>query len=179
MLKPLFMTEVFYFQFMKRKLLISFLVLVLMVIVMRWQGAALVTPASPRGIVDLEFANRAERLMQLRLFWDQDVVVTNIFLDFLLIAAYAWFFFTACSSVSKQNPLSKWSRHFAGLSMAAAFFDVCENFLMLLVWNERFSPVVLKIVLYCAAIKFILIALVILFLIVSFLLGLARKKTPA
>jgi hypothetical protein len=170
------MTEVFYFQPMKRRLLISFLALVAMVILMRMQGAALVTPASPRGIIDLEFADRAERLMQLRLFWDHDVVVTNIFLDFLLIAAYAWFFFTACSSVNKQNPLSKWSRYFAGLSMAAAFFDVCENFLMLLVWNQRFSPVVLKIVFYCAAIKFILIALVILYLIVSFLFGLIRKK---
>jgi len=161
---------------MKRKLLISFLSLVIMIVLMRWQGATLVTPASPGGILDLEFANNAERLMQLRLFWTHDDVVTNIFLDFLFIAAYAWFFVAACSSISVKNPLSKWSQHFAGISLAAAGFDVCENFLMLLVWNERFSPSVLKIVYYCAAIKFILIALVIIYLIVSFFAGLGKKK---
>jgi len=46
---------------MKRNLLISFLFLVVMIIVTRWQGTGLITPQSPRGIIDLEFAKTPER----------------------------------------------------------------------------------------------------------------------
>jgi hypothetical protein len=162
---------------MKRKLLISFLVLVIMIVLMRWQGSMLITSASPRGIIDLEFAKTAQRLLNLRLFLDHDAVVQNIFLDFLFIAAYTWFFVTACNFVKEKNAWSKWSNHFSGIAIAAALFDVCENFLMLLVWNGRFGTGLLQVVYYCAAIKFILAGMVVMYLLISipFVLGTRRK----
>jgi len=161
---------------MKRKLLISFLVLILMIFLMRWQGNSLNTPQSKHGIVDLEFAKTGERLSQLRLFWNHSDVVENIFLDFLFIAAYTWFFVTACNFVKEKNPWLYWGKNFSGIAIAAGLFDVCENFLMLLVWNGRFGPGVLQIVYYCAAIKFILAAIVILYLLISIPFALKSKR---
>ncbi|MFL5810405.1 MAG: hypothetical protein ACJ749_12850 [Flavisolibacter sp.] len=161
---------------MNRKLLISFLAMVIMIIVMRMQGSMLITTASPKGILDLEFAKTAERLNYLRLFLDHGAVVQNIFLDFLFIAAYTWFFVTACLFVKERNAWSKWSDHFKGIAIAAALFDVCENFLMLLVWNERFGPGLLQIVYYCAAIKFILAGMVVMYLLISIPFIFRRKK---
>ena len=156
---------------MKRNLVISFLFLVVMIAVMRWQGSALVTPQSPKGIIDLEFAGTAERFFQLQLFWNIETVLQNIYLDFLLIVAYAWFFITACKAVN-----NKWSNTFSGIALSAAAFDLLENFLMILVLNGRFKPSVLQIVFYCAALKFILAGMVVLYLLIS-LPSVFRRKT--
>ena len=137
------------------------------IILMRWQGNELVTIATPNGILDLEFARNVSRLQYIRLFMPHDSVVLNIFLDFLFIAAYTWFFVTACSFVEEKNKWVKWSRHFRGIAIAAALFDVLENFLMLLVWNQRFSADLIQVVYYCAAIKFILVGIVVVYIFIS------------
>jgi hypothetical protein len=147
---------------MKRNLLISFLFLVVMIVVTRWQGSSLVTPQSPNGIIHLEFAKTPAKLQQLQFFWNHETVLQNIYLDFLFIAAYTWFFVTACKAVNNNK-----SKLFLSLTISAAAFDVLENFLMILVWNERFSPSTLQIVFYVAAIKFLLIGVVIGYLILS------------
>jgi hypothetical protein len=156
---------------MKRNLLISFLFLVVMIIVMRWQGNNLVTPQSASGIIDLEFAKTPERFHQLQLFWNHETVLKNIYLDFLFIIAYTWFFMTACKAVRNSK-----SNLFSGLAMSAGAFDMLENFLMILVWNERFNPSVLGIVYYVAAIKFVLAGIVLAYLGFS-LFGLIKIRT--
>jgi hypothetical protein len=159
---------------MNRQLLVSFVLLVLMVFVMRWQGSSLVTPQSPKGIIDLEFAKTADRYHQLQLFWNPQDVKQNIYLDFLFIIAYTWFLVTACKVLGSRSSLKR-SNVFAGLAMSAGAFDVLENFLMLLVLNGKFSTSVLQIVYYCAAIKFILAGIVVLYLILS-LPSIFRRK---
>jgi hypothetical protein len=158
---------------MKRNLLISFLLLVIMIVVMRWQGSSLITPQSPKGIIDLEFAKTPERFHQLQLFWNYQAVLQNIYLDFLFIIAYTWFLMTACKAVNNNR-----SQVFSGLALSAGAFDVLENFLMILVWNGRFEPSVLAIVYYVAAIKFLLAGTVVGYLILS-LFGLFKRKTSA
>jgi len=155
---------------MKRNLLISFLFLVVMIVVMRWQGNNLVTPHSARGIIGLEFAKTSERLAQLQLFWNHEAVLQNIYLDFLFIIAYTWFLMTACKAVKNKK-----SNLFSALAISAAAFDVLENFLMILIWNDRFDPRLLQAVFYCALINFILVALVIIFLAIALPLLLKRK----
>jgi hypothetical protein len=138
---------------------------------MRWQGSSLVTPQSPKGIIDLEFAKTSAKLQQLQFFWNHGTVLQNIYLDFLFIAAYTWFLFGACKTMNNSK-----SNLFSGLAISAAAFDVLENFLMILVWNERFSPSILQIVFYVAAIKFLLIVIVIGYLILS-LFGLFKRES--
>jgi hypothetical protein len=161
----------FYFHYMKTKLLISFLFLAATFIVMRWQGTGLITPQSPKGILDLEFAKTSDRFHQLQLFWNHEIVLQNIYLDFLFIIAYSWFLVTACKAVNNTK-----SNLFSGLVISAGTFDVLENFLMILVWNGRFAPSLLQIVYYAAAIKFLLAGIVIGYLILS-LFGLFKRES--
>jgi hypothetical protein len=156
---------------MKKNLLISFLFLVVMIIVLRWQGSELITPQSSKGIIDLEFAKTSERFQQLQLFWNHETVLQNIYLDFLFIIAYTWFLVTACKAVNNTK-----SNLFSGLAISAAAFDVLENFLMILVWNGRFEPSVLQVVYYAAAIKFLLAGIVVVYLILS-LFGLFKRES--
>jgi hypothetical protein len=156
---------------MKRNLLISFLFLIAMIIVMRWQGNNLVTPQSTRGIIDLEFAKTTERFHQLQLFWNHEAALQNIYLDFLFIIAYTWFFVTACNAIKNRN-----SNIFSGLAISAGAFDVLENFLMILIWNEKFNPSLLGMVYYIAAIKFILAVTVLAYLGFS-LFGLIKIRS--
>jgi hypothetical protein len=161
---------------MKRTLLISFLVLLVMIFIMRWQGQSLITPVSPKGIVNLEFAKTTERFNQLRLFWNPGDISVTIYLDFLFIAAYTWLFVTGFMFVKHKINLAAWNDRFISISVAVAFFDVCENFLMLLIIYGRFSPSALQIVFYCAAIKFILAGLVLLYLLITVPVALLYRK---
>jgi len=156
---------------MKKQLLISLLFVIIMIVIMRWQGSGLITPQSSNSIIDLEFAKTAERLYRLKLFWNYQTVLQNIYLDFLFIVAYTWFLVAACKAVNNAK-----SEIFSALAISAGAFDVLENFLMILVWNERFEPSVLEIVYYIAAIKFLLAGAVIAYLILS-LFGLFKRKT--
>lgn len=162
---------------MKRNLLVSFLLVVVMIMVMRWQGSALVTPMSPKGIIDLEFARTAARLDILKLFWDLQVVRINIYLDFLFIAAYAWFLCTACLYIGARTGWGKWSRSFMTVALGAALFDVFENFLMLLIINGRFSTGLLELVFYAALIKFLLVGSVVLFLLLAWPFALRKRRS--
>jgi len=164
------MQRFFYFQYMKTKLLLSFLLLVIMIVVMRWQGSTLITPQSPKGIIDLEFAETSERLLQLKLFWNYEAVLQNIYLDFIFIIVYPWFLVTACKAVNNKRSIT-----FSAIAISAGAFDVLENFLMILVWNGRFKPSVLQMVYYVAAIKFLLAGIVVGYLVVS-LFGLLKRK---
>lgn len=131
----------------------------------------MITPQSPKGIIDLEFAKTPERLLQLQLFWNHETVLKNIYLDFIFILSYAWFLVSACKAVNNNR-----STIFQGIAISAAAFDVLENFLMILVWNGRFAPSVLQLVFYAAAIKFLLAGIVIGYLILS-LFGLFKRRT--
>ena len=161
---------------MKRNLLISFLAVLALIFVMRWQGSALITPLSPKGMIDLEFARTAERYQQLRLFLDMRVAEINLYIDFVFIAAYTWFLINACNFIASRTRWRKWSAIFNSFAITAALFDVCENFLLLLVFYERFSTRALEIVFYCAIIKFALAAFVILYLLISWPFVLKARK---
>ena len=149
----------------------SFAFFVIMMVVMRGQGRSLITPQSPKGIIDLEFAKTGGRFQQLQLFWNPEAVLQNLYLDFLFIVAYTWFFVTACKAVKNTK-----SNIFSALTISAAAFDVLENLLLILVLNGKFNPSVLQIVFYAASIKFLLIVTVIAFLILS-LFGLFKNKS--
>ena len=139
-----------------------------MILVMRYQGRLLITPVSPSGILDLEFARTNDQLNRLKLFWDLNVVRINIYLDFLFIAAYTWFLVSVCNRIKKSTGGVQWPQMISGMAVTAGLFDVCENFLMLLVLNARFDSWLMQIVFYCALIKFILIALVLIYLAITF-----------
>lgn len=161
---------------MKRKLLVSFVLVIVMIAVMQKQGAALVTPVSPKGIIDLEFARTEERLSQLLLFMDGQALRINLYLDFLFIFAYTWFLYTACLYIRSKTVWVKASGIFSAVAMSAGFFDVAENFILLLILQQRFDPALLQAVYYIAAIKFVFAGAVVIYLLFSWPFTLRRRS---
>lgn len=166
---------------MSRKLLLAALATLAMMFVMRYQGAVLVTPQSPRGILDLEFANTPAKLQNLLGLWDHASVKWNIGLDFLFIAAYASFF----SLLTQQTAnLSTGFMRTAGhalsrLSWLAAILDVVENGLMWFSFEQYYSVNSLVLTYYCAFFKFVLVGLAILYLLLSVPAWLKQKQRLA
>jgi hypothetical protein len=156
---------------MKRNLFFSFLLLVGVVTFMRWQGSGLITPQSPRGILDFEFARTPERFRQLQFFWNHEAVLYNIYVYMLLGIVCTWCLVSACKLLANSR-----TNLFSALAISAAAFNLLENFLMILVWNQRFETSVLSIVFYAAVIKFLLVFLVIGYIVLS-LFGLFRKES--
>ncbi|MGZ3851862.1 MAG: hypothetical protein ACXVLT_05505 [Flavisolibacter sp.] len=155
---------------MKRNFLLSFLLLVVAAAMMWWRGGDLITPQSPRGIIDFEFARTTEHFRQLQFFWSHETVLQNIYLYFLLVIAYTWFLVATCKILANNR-----SNLFSAIAISAGAFNLLENFVMTLVWNQRFNPSLLQMVFYAAVIKFALIVLVIGFIILS-LFGLFRQE---
>ena len=165
----------FLFCTMKRSLLLVFFLMVITFLLLRWQGSVLVTPASSRGILDLEFAGNTFRLYQLKLFWNTSDVNNNIYLDFLFIAAYTAFLMGACQWVSEKSRHVKRAEWFTRIALAAGIFDIVENLLMLVAWNDGAGNGAMRMIYSCAAIKFLLAAVVVLYLIYS--LPVLMRKT--
>ncbi len=165
---------------MKKNLSVAAIGAILMAVILRYQGSSLKTPESPRAIIDLEFADTPQRLHELLLRWDISVVKMNIWLDFLFIVAYVLFL-----SIAAEFCAGKWNNHIlkqTGLFLAraayvAGIFDIAENLFMLQSINGNYTNVSLQLTFYCAAIKFILAAIIILYLLVSLPVTI-RKNRP-
>ncbi len=151
-------------------LLLASLFSLIMIIVLRWQGKELITALTPSGILALEFANTPEKLSSIVSVWNQDTVRNNILIDFLFIIAYTWFFILG---VAKS--ISQWTSRFMqqlgviGIRMAflAGILDIIENILMLQSINGHYSVSSLQLTMYCAAIKFGIVILLLLFIILT------------
>lgn len=160
---------------MKKKWLISLVFLIVMILVMRYQGKSLVTPASPLGILDLEFARTAEKLQQLKLFWNPQDLSINIYLDFLFIIAYVWFLAMVSTEISRRSGWERAGKWATSLAIAAGLFDVLENFLMIMIYQGRFDTSLLNLVFVLAVLKFALALAVIFFILAAIPFILAKK----
>ena len=165
----------FFMVYMKRRLLISFIAVVLLILLMRWQGSALVTPVSPKGIIDVEFARTEGRWQQLLLFLDLQALRINLYLDLLFIVSYVWFLLTACQYIQSKTAWRRATAVFKTVALTAGVLDVLENFMILLVLENRIAPDVLQTVFYIAAAKFALAGVTILYLLFSWPFALRRK----
>jgi hypothetical protein len=165
---------------MKRSLLVPLFSVVLMIIVMRLQGAALVTAVCPRGIVDLEFAWNNTRFDAITGALNHDDIWTNLVLDFLFIASYRWFLVIACRRMRPRYSTNAapafFVIFFVMLTKGAALLDVIENSMLMLRLAGNTGAGLLPVAGTCAAIKFGTIAAVLLFLLYSVLF---RRKGEA
>ena len=164
---------------MKKNLSVAAFCTLVMVILMRWQGSALITGASKKGIVDLEFANTRERLHELLLHWDLSAVKMNIWLDFLFIVCYVLLLSFVSEWCAERWPdksiPSKTGFVFAKLAFLVGVFDIAENLLMLQSVAGNYSDGSLQLTFYCASIKFLLAGFIVLYLLAS-LPFVIRKK---
>lgn len=164
---------------MKKNLSVAAILSVIMIIVLRWQGSDLVTATSTGGILNLEFAGTPERLAELMSRWDLSVVKINIWLDFLFIVAYVLFLSVAAELCADKWPEQTVPRQagyfFAKLAYLAGILDIAENLLMMQSIEGNYSITTLQLTFYFAMIKFMLAAIIIVYLLAS-LPFIIRKK---
>lgn len=154
----------------KQPIYIAALFCILMMAALRWQGAILKTPESPRAIVDLELANEPERVQALLNVWTIKDVRLNVQIDFLFIVAYVFFL-----AIASEGIASKWNApkmQFLGWLMArfalvAGILDIAENLLMLQTIDQHYSLLSLNLTRYAALIKFGLVGIILLYLMIS------------
>lgn len=123
-----------------RLLFLLFAGTVVMIAVMRWHGAPLITSVSKAGIVSLEIAKTKEHADVIINTWASvssiNVIqhaITNTYIDFVFIIFYALFLYTYCYFISFKQ--KKWaatlSRTLALAALIAGMCDVIENYFML------------------------------------------------
>lgn len=163
---------------MKKDITVATFGFVIMLVIMRFNGMALVTPISPRAIIDLEFADTPQRVAALLSHWDLTSVKTNIWLDFVFIASYVYFLFVMAERFSlkwrEDHVMRQVGLFLSRASIVAGMFDVVENLLMLQTIAAHYTTLSLQLTFYCAAFKFILIGAVFLYFIVSVFAGIKR-----
>lgn len=163
---------------MRKQILVAAIASVLMILALRWQGASLVTPESPRGMIDFEFANTFQQVNQLLELWDDSIVKLNIWLDFIFIASYILFLSLAsgyCAFKWGSGLLWWMGNLFVRLAFIAGLLDIAENLLMLQTLAGNMSAISLQLTFYLAAIKFILAGLILLYLLISLPVVIRRK----
>jgi hypothetical protein len=165
---------------MNKKLSVATIATVIMVVIMRWQGAGLKTAISPGAIVNLEFAKTPERLNELMMNWDIAVVKMNIWLDFLFIVCYTLFLSIASTITAHKWPegfMRVFGLTFARVAFAAGILDIAENLFMLQSIAGNFTSVSLQLTYCCAAIKFTLAAIILLYLLLSLPVIIRKNKS--
>lgn len=155
---------------MKRNLSVAAVSCMIMVVVMQWQGSTLKTPTSPYGIVDLEFANSSTLLQTTLTGWDLSVAKMNIWLDFVFIVTYVLFLSLAAEITAMKWAPKSWLAQ-TGIFLAKAVWvagvlDIAENLLMLKTLAGNYDEMSLRLTFFCAAAKFVLVGLVIVYLLV-------------
>ena len=155
-----------------------------MMFVMAKTGATLKTPATPMGILNLEFAYNTTKTATIINAWAPTNEINNIlaaiyntFYDFLFLIFYAGFLFLACNKIAAnmQGPAAKAGQLFASGALLAGFLDLLENTGMLITLHGHGSSSVAFLTTFCSVIKWGLVIIAVLYLLTGLLLLAYRR----
>ena len=155
---------------MKSKLIFFGSLAALLFLVLRIQGASLITETTPLGIIDFEFANTPERLNKVLFGWSNADIKVNIYLEFVFIPFYVLFFSNAvqaCADVWTNPAMSNLGMFLPKVVYLAGGLDLFENKMLLDSFAGSFTDTSLILTSCIAGAKFLLLLLVILYLIMS------------
>lgn len=152
-------------------------------IVLSIQGQALKLPATPMGILDLEFAKNEIRVDEVVNAWQFKSLTAlwNVLIDFAFLAAYGYFFSKTMKYLSAGGSHSFWYRHYPllnKLAWAPSWLDAIENAIML-GWLLRFVPAGSPaFVFWLVCVKFALAAILALIALPTWIYNLYRRFKP-
>ncbi len=155
-----------------------------MIGVMTMTGAPLKTAATPKGILDLEFANTVTKTTIVTTAWAQGPVDNtraakiNTYLDFIFLVFYASFLFFTCKKIARN---SKGAFIKAGMLIAkgalfAGFLDILENIGMLLTLSGHSSGTIALFTTTCSVVKWGLALLAVMYCLVGLIYLLSQQK---
>lgn len=155
-------------------------------LLLRYQGADLIQPYSPKGIVSLELATSATATAKVIDGYTADGLIgktrLNILIDFFFIPFYAMLFYTLAGSISVRlkGRAATAGVLLAFFSLIAGLLDVFENIFMLFATYDLYNDLTAILTCFLAAMKFLLL-LIAFGYIILFGIGviMRRKLSPA
>jgi hypothetical protein len=152
-----------------RLLLFLFAGTSVMIAVMRWHGAPLITPVSKVGIVSLELAKTKDTASLIIDTWRKkegniiQQAISNTYIDFVFLVFYSFFLYAYCFFISKkQQPwAASISRTLALGALTAGLCDIVENYFMLQMLQQSVTESYAFLSWLFAMIKFVLLVIVI------------------
>ena len=136
-----------------------------MVMVMSKTGATLKTPATPLGILNLEFAYNGVKAYTVLSAWQPNEKIDNIriarfntWLDFIFLFFYSLFLYTACKILSGtyKGVLQKTGLMLANGAIFAGMLDIMENAGMLFTLQGNINNSILSLTTTVSIIKWVL-----------------------
>ena len=156
----------------------------LMSMIMNVVGGPLITEAAPTGIISFEFAGTAVNAQAMIDSWDTQAKIhagLSMGLDFLYPIIYATAISLAVVVASGRfsgwmNKLGAW---LAWGVWVAAIFDYIENISLIQLLLGSSNDLWAQLAYWCAAIKFLLIILAILYALIGGIHALIRREANA
>jgi hypothetical protein len=157
---------------------------IIMIVVMSKTGATLTTPATPYGILNLEFASNIQLVNDILLAWQKTASTNNVkaaiintLLDFIFLIFYSLFLNSLCNNIAaKLNAtLSVAGKIFAKAALLAGVLDVIENMGMLLSLNSYLNNAIAITTFTAAAFKWFFVLVILLYVIIGGPLVLLNK----
>jgi hypothetical protein len=155
-------------------------------LLLRYQGADLITSYSPKGIVSLELAPSAAATNTILTGLAEDGLIgklrQNILIDFFFIPFYAMLFYTLAGSISVRlkGRAATAGVLLAFFSLIAGLLDVFENILMLLATYGLYNDLTAVLTTFFASLKFLLLFIALLYIILFGLVVIMKRKiSPA
>jgi len=157
---------------------VFFIGTIAMIFVMSMTGATLKTPATPHGILDLEFAYDAAKTSAVMNAWAPvnglDNIAsakTNTWFDFLFLFFYSIFLFLASKRIAKniKGPVARAGNIIATAALFAGFLDVLENTGMLISLGGHGSGTISFLTTFFSVIKWALALIAVLYLLTGLL----------
>lgn len=172
---------------MKKILLPVFLLgTMVMMFIMAQTSALLKTPASPAGIVSLEFAYDTATTNAIINAWAPTATTNkiaaakiNTYTDFLFLFFYAGFLHLACKAIAVKlkGGFSRAGHIIANATLFAGLADVMENTGILFSLNHLISSTVSFCTVFFSVIKWSIVFIAVLYLLTSLLaLAFCKKR---
>lgn len=171
--------EVFYFQYMTKKILRPLIATIVVFAIMRLQGASLFSIYSPGGIVDLELARTPDQVKKYLLLWDNAVIKWNITIDFFFIIAYTWLLYAWLRWIKAnlQSAIRQQINHWLTKAVIlVGVLDMLENSLMLFTIKGLYNNLSLEATYWFAVIKFALAGITLTYILLNSLFIALSKK---
>lgn len=157
---------------MLKKILIATIATAVMILVMRFQGSKLVSDVMPKGIISFEFAKTYPEAKRMMDGSNIQALKTNTYLDFLFIGAYTALLYLCCKWIInnfRSSGLKRLGWAFLELSLTVGALDILENITMLMTLSGNGSNLSTGISFWAAVLKFTFAAMVLVYLIISFI----------
>ena len=167
----------------KRILIFSGFLTIIIFFSLKYFGNPLITNHAPSGIISFELAKDNDQSIAIISSWDLNAKVNAgliLGIDFLFLVVYSIFFSTACylvaqKYINKINLLYRTGLLIAKLQFVAALFDTIENIALIKLLLGSNNSIFPTIAYYFASIKFVIIAIGIIYIIIGLLTALFQK----